>query len=143
MMSACYESDFYLWTQQQAGLLRQGLIATVDIENIAEEIESMGKSDKRALGSHLVVILTHLLKWRYQHGLRSGSWENSIDNGRFEVDEVLEESPSLKPQLAAKIQRAYPLSRRTASRETGLPLITFPDQCPFTVEQITGDYWPD
>jgi hypothetical protein len=142
-MNTCYESDFYLWTQQQAGLLRQGLIATIDIENIAEEIESMGRSDKRALGSHLVVILTHLLKWRYQPGLRSGSWENSIDNGRFEVDEVLEESPSLKPQLAAKIQRAYPLSRRTASRETVLALTTFPEQCPFTVEQITGDYWPD
>ena len=141
--ATAYEADFYQWTQQQAALLRQRQFSQMDVENLAEEIESMGKSDKRALGSHLVVILTHLLKWQYQPRLRSGSWENSIDNGRFEVDEMLEESPSLKPQLAAKIQRAYPLSRRSASRETGLPLATFPEQCPFTVEEITGDYWPE
>ncbi|NJM11255.1 MAG: DUF29 domain-containing protein [Synechococcaceae cyanobacterium SM1_2_3] len=138
-----YETDFYQWTQQQAALLRQGLLSDLDYENLAEEIESMGRSERHALVSHLVVILTHLLKWRYQPRLRCGSWENSIDNGRFEVDDVLEESPSLKPQLAAKIKKAYSLSRRSASRETGLPLATFPEQCPFTIEQITGDYWPD
>lgn len=142
-MTATYETDFYLWTQQQAALLRQGLLSDVDIENLVEEVESMGRSERHALVSHLVVILTHLLKWQYQPRLRGGSWENSIDNGRFEVDEVLSESPSLKPQLEAKIKKAYSLSRRSASRETGLPLSTFPEQCPFTLDQITGDYWPD
>ena len=142
-MNTCYESDFYLWTQQQAGLLRQGLIATVDIENIAEEIESMGKSDRRAIGSFLENILMHLLKWQYQPERRGTSWIESIGNGRSTVDRLLEDSPSLTPQLFTMITVEYRRARKEAARETGLPLTTFPDQCPFTVEQITGDYWPD
>ncbi len=142
-MNTCYESDFYLWTQQQAGLLRQGLIATVDIENIAEEIESMGKSDRRAIGSFLENILMHLLKWQYQPERRGTSWIESIGNGRSTVDRLLEDSPSLTPQLFTMITVEYRRAPKEAARETGLPLTTFPDQCPFTVEQITGDYWPD
>jgi hypothetical protein len=142
-MSACYETDFYLWTQQQAGLLRQGLIATVDIENIAEEIESMGKSERHALGSYLKNILMHLLKWQYQPERRGNSWKLSIINGRDGIERSLEYSPSLAPQLTTMATAEYRRARKMAAAETGLPLITFPDQCPFTVEQITGDYWPD
>ena len=142
-MSACYETDFYLWTQQQAGLLRQGLIATVDIENIAEEIESMGKSERHALGSYLKNILMHLLKWQYQPERRGNSWKLSIINGRDGIERSLEYSPSLAPQLTTMAAAEYRRARKMAAAETGLPLITFPDQCPFTVEQITGDYWPD
>ena len=145
MTTATYETDFYLWTQQQADLLRQGEFNRVDLDlaNIAEEIESMGKSDRRSIRSHLANIILHLLKWRYQSDRRSNSWSDSIDNGREEVVWILKDSPSLKPHINALINEIYASTRRKASRETGLLLTTFPDVCPFTVDQITGEYWPD
>ncbi len=138
-----YDADFYLWTQQQAAFLRQGQLQAVDVANLAEEIESMGKSDRRAVESYLANILFHLLKWQYQPERRGTSWQLSMDNCRYQCARRLKESPSLKPQLAAIAEDEYPQVRKNASRETGLPLATFPEQCPFTVEQITGDYWPD
>ena len=145
MTTAHYETDFYLWTQQQAALLRQGEFNRIDLDlaNIAEEIESMGKRDRRSLSSYLQNVLLHLLKWQHQHERRGTSWELSIENGRYQLHDLLEESPSLKPQLEKLVAKEYPQARRNAAGETGLPLTTFPEQCPFTVEQITGDYWPD
>lgn len=145
MTTAHYETDFYLWTQQQADLLRQGEFNRVDLDltNIAEEIESMGKRDRRAIGGYLQNVLMHLLKWRYQPERRGASWQLSITNGREQIFDLLEESPSLKPQLNGLLQKEYPRARRNAAGETGLPLTAFPEQCPFTVEEITGDYWPD
>ncbi len=141
---ATYETDFYLWTQQQAALLRQGQLQAVDVANLAEEIESMGKSDRRTLGSHLRNVLLHLLKWRYQPERRGASWESSIRNGRDEVEAILADSPSLVPQLPTLLETEYRRSRRNAASETGLPAMTFPEACPFTVEQILDpDYWPD
>ena len=138
-----YHTDFYLWTQQQAALLRQGYFSQVDIEHIAEEIESMGRNDRRAIGSHLRNILMHLLKWQYQLKRRGTSWKSSINRGRDEVDVLLADSPSLQPQLPALIAEEYQRARRNAANETRLALTTFPEQCPFTIEQITGDWWPD
>ena len=145
MTTATDEADFYLWTQQQAALLRQGQFNRVDLdlENIAEEIESMGKRDRRSVSSYLQNVLLHLLKWQYQPERRGTSWKLSIRNGRYQIRRLLSESPSLKPQLPAMIAEDYSPARENAADETGLPLTTFPDVCPFTVEQITGDYWPD
>ncbi len=145
MTPTTYETDFYLWTQQQAALLRQGEFNRVDLDlaNIAEEIESMGKRDRRAIGGYLQNILMHLLKWQYQPQRRGISWKLSIRNGREQILDLLEESPSLKPQMDFFIQKEYPRARNNAADETGLPLTMFPEACPFTVEQITGDYWPD
>jgi len=145
MTTATYETDFYLWTQQQADLLRQGQFNRVDLDlaNIAEEIESMGKRDRRAISGYLQNVLMHLLKWRYQPQRRGTSWELSIENGRYQIVDLLDESPSLKPQMDALIAKEYRQARKNASRETGLPLTTFPDECPFTIEQITGDWWPE
>ena len=145
MTTATYETDFYQWTQQQADLLRQGQFNRVDLdlENIAEEIESMGRNQRDAVESYLSNIIMHLLKWQYQPERRGTSWELSIDNGRYQVARKLRNNPSLKPQLSVMVSDEYPQARKNASRETGLPLTTFPEQCPFTVEQITGDYWPD
>lgn len=145
MTVATYETDFYLWTQQQADLLRQGQFNRVDLdlENIAEEIESMGKRDRRSVSSYLQNVLLHLLKWRYQPERRGASWRMSIRNGRYQVRRLISESPSLKPQLLAILQEEYPLVRENAADESGLPLTTFPEESPFTVEQITEDYWPD
>ncbi len=139
-----YATDFYLWTQQQAALMRQGEFNRIDldIEHIAEEIESMGRREKHSLHSYLFNVMMRLLKWRYQPDRRGASWQGSIFNGRDQIEMLLEESPSLQPQLDVLAQKAYPKARRLAATETGLPLTTFPEQCPFTVEQITGDYWP-
>lgn len=145
MTTATYETDFYLWTQQQADLLRQGQFNRVDLDlaNIAEEIESMGKRDRRSISSYIQNVLLHLLKWRYQPERRGTGWRLSIRNGRHQIHRLLSESPSLNPQFPAIVQEEYLLAWENAADETGLPLTTFPDQCPFTVEQITGDYWPE
>ena len=145
MTLATYETDFYLWTQQQAELLRQGQFNRVDLdlENIAEEIESMGRREKHSIRSYLFNVIMHLLKWQYQPQRRGTSWRSSIYNGRDQIEELLEENPSLRAQLGVIVEKSYPNARRLAANETGLPLSTFPDVCPFTVEQITGDWWPD
>lgn len=144
MTTATYETDFYLWTQQQATLLRQGEFNRVDLDcaNIAEEIESMGKRDRRSISSYVQNVLLHLLKWRYQPEQRGTSWKLSIRNGRRQARNLLKESPSLKPLLAEIAEDEYPGVREDAADETGLPISTFPEACPFTIEQITGDYWP-
>jgi hypothetical protein len=143
MTPATYETDFYLWTQQQADLLRQGALTALDVENLIEEIEDMGASNRRSLGSFLDLIIMHLLKWQYQPERRSNSWKSSIRKGRHAIERLLEESPSLKPRLSIMVTAEYRRARSEAADETGLPLTTFPDVCPFTVEQVTGDYWPD
>lgn len=145
MTITAYETDFYQWTQQQAALMRQGEFNHVDldIENIAEEIESMGRRDRYALRSYLHNILMHLLKWQHQPERRGTSWRLSIKNGRHQVDILVEDSPSLQGKIPDLIAKEYTQARENAALETGLPLATFPELCPFTVEQITGDYWPD
>ena len=143
MTTATYETDFYLWTQQQADLLRQGALSALDIENLIEEIDDMGASNRRSLGRFLELVIMHLLKWQYQPQRRGTSWQTSISKGRNAIERTLEYSPSLKRQLPDMIVAEYRRARKEASLETGLPLTTFPEECPFTVEQITGDYWPD
>src|SRR5690348_13781708 len=95
--SADYEEDFYAWTVEQAHLLRSGDLSAIDIENIAEEIESMGRSDRRAIESRLAVLLTHLLKWQIQERMRSRSWAGTIGEQRRRIAKLLRESPSLHP----------------------------------------------
>jgi hypothetical protein len=143
MTTTTYNTDFYQWTQQQAVLLRQGALSAIDVENLAEEIESMGKRDRRAIGSYIRNVIMHLLKWRYQPERRGTRWQGSINSGRDEIEVLLSESPSLNPQLSTLITDEYRRARKQASLETGLPLTTFPEQCPFTLDQITGDWWPE
>lgn len=138
-----YETDFYLWTQQQAVLLRQGQFGELDTAHLVDEIEDMGGSQRHALGSYLKNILLHLLKWKYQPERRGNSWRVSIINGRDGVDRALEYSPSLVRQLPAMVTAEYRRARKVAASETTFPLATFPESCPFTIEEITGDYWPD
>ncbi len=131
-----YDEDFYAWAFTTAALLRQGRFTEIDIEHLAEEIEDMGKRDRRSLKSHMRNVLLHLLKWHYQPDKRSPSWRQSIRNGRIEIEELLRDSPSLARQLLAIINEEYPAARADAVDETGLPEDTFPTQCPFTTEQV-------
>ena len=139
-----YERDFYAWAEKNATLLRQRRFAELDAVHIAEELESMGRSEKRAPKSRLTVLLAHLLKWRYQPALRSNSWRYTIKEQRLEVADVLEENPSLRSQLDDILGSAYRASRLVAARETGLAEDTFPAEYPFSFDQIMNeDFWPE
>jgi hypothetical protein len=138
-----YDTDFYDWTKQQAALLRSGDLSGADLQNIAEEIESMGKSEKRELRSRLTILLLHMLKWTHQPEKRVPSWEATIRVQRPEITEHLDENPSLKHELDESITRAYKTAREQAAGETGLPRSTFPLDCPWTFdEMINEDHWP-
>jgi len=142
--SAAYEEDFYAWIQEQAKLLRSGQFARVDVENVAEELESMGRSDKREIDSRLEVLLMHLLKWHIQVRQRSPGWSGTIREQRRRIAKLLRESPSLRPVLPHLIPEAYMEARDKASQETGLPEVMFPVECPFTPDQIMAeDFLPE
>ncbi len=129
-----YENDFYAWTIHNAKLLRAGKVAEVDIEHIAEEIECMGKSEKRELMSRLAVLMAHLLKWKFQPVRRSNSWKLTIKNQRMELKDLLEDSPSLKKELEDKFNHAYEKAVLIAAEQTGFDESEFPKQPPFTLQ---------
>jgi hypothetical protein len=133
-MTIAYEKDFYAWTQEQAHLLRIGQLNAIDIQHLAEEIEDMGRAEKRELESRLEVLLMHLLKWQFQPDLRSRSWRLTIKEQRLRLQKHLTENPSLKATLATTIESAYRLAAIAAERETGLD--AFPELCPYAIEQI-------
>lgn len=134
-----YEKDFYAWAIQNAQLLKNGRLTEVDIMHVAEEIESMGKSEKRELINRLVVLIAHLLKWQYQPIRRSRSWELTIQEQRIEILELLEDSPSLKGELDKQFISAYDKALLMAEKETGLARETFSNECPFTLKQIFNE----
>ena len=140
---AAYEQDLYAWLTSNADLLRQGRLSEIDAEHIAEELEDMGKSERRAIESYLGVLILHLLKWRYQPSLRGPSWQQSIDNARDAIERRLQDSPSLRPRLGELIAARYANVRKNAMRETGLPIETFPPACPFAIAQLLDEaFWP-
>jgi len=134
--SVDYEDDFYAWTVEQVRLLRCGELSAIDIANIAEEIESMGRSDLRAIESRLTVLLTHLLKRQAQPDARSVSWSGTIREQRRQIERLLRESPSLRPYVAAALAEAYRNAREDAAEEVGLSETAFPAECPFTPEEV-------
>lgn len=126
-----YDRDFFEWTQCNAALLRAGRFDQADIEHIAEEIEDMGKSQRRELESRLEVLLQHLLKWQVQPSGRSHSWRAPIKIQRRELTKLLAEMPSLKSKLAAEVSDAYDGGVTRASAETGFPNPPSPLPAPF------------
>jgi len=142
--SDLYEQDFYLWIQTTAELLKQGRLTELDLENLIEEIETMGRSEKKALRSNLEVLLMHLLKYEYQAEKRSGSWRATIREHRKRLREALEESPSLKPYFSEVFGLCYDDARLLTADETELHLAIFPEQSPFTPEQtLDPDFLPE
>lgn len=131
-----YDKDFYGWLIKSADQLRRGQFAELDIEHVAEELEAMGKSEKRELISRLTVLLAHLLKWQYQPALRSRSWKNTLLTQRIDILDLLEDSPSLRHELDNKIASAYEKAKLNAEDETGIDQASFPAQCPFTLAQL-------
>lgn len=139
-----YDRDFLEWTRCNAALLRAGRFDQADIEHIAEEIEDMGKSQRRELFSRLRILLIHLLKWQAQPERRGASWTSTINNKRREIAALLEDMPSLQPLLVQKLGSVYQWAAEDATRELELVSNPFPDFCPFTVEQVLDpEFFPN
>ncbi len=139
-----YDCDFNLWIEATVQLLREGRLRELDVENLLEEVESMGNSNKQALDSNLVVILLHLLKWQYQPNKRTRSWEKSIAEHRRRLRKIFRNSPSLKNYFQQTFDEGYLDARKQAKIETRLPLESFPEICPFTPEQVLDeDFLPE
>jgi hypothetical protein len=149
-MSTLYEQDLAAWAEAQAQALRAAARAklntpvAVDWENLAEEIEQLARAERRELGSHLFRLLTHLAKWRWQARRRSRSWRATIGEQRRELARLLADSPSLRSTLPGSFASAWADARGQAADETGLPLSTFPETCPFTPEAaLDPGFWPE
>ena len=141
---AMLDADFYAWTQNTAAALRTGNYSQVDMLAVAEELENMGASERRALINRLAVLLTHLLKWQFQPGIRSRSWELTLIEQRREIQDLLEDNPSLRPQLTQRLSKAYGKALLKAEKETQLPAQTFPASCPYAMDDILReDYYPE
>jgi len=139
-----YEKDFYSWTHEQANLLRHGQFNSLDLPNLIEEIETMGRSEKRELESRLTILILHLLKWRYQEVRRGRSWQLSIDEQRFQFCKTLKDNPGLKPAVDEMLKDAYQLAVIKAAKETRISKNVFPECCPWTLAQLVDDeFYPD
>jgi hypothetical protein len=142
--AATYDQDFYAWTAEQAQLIRSGQFNSLDTENVAEELESMGRSVRRELRNRLAILLMHLLKWQYQPGLRSRSWSGTIREQRRQIADLVDESPSLRPLVGQDLSHVYGSAIIKAVAETGFQEAMFPAGCPFTPDQIMAeDFLPE
>ncbi|QYO63027.1 DUF29 domain-containing protein [Leptolyngbya sp. 7M] len=131
-----YETDFHAWTQVQAKLLQAGAWEQLDIPNLVEEIESLGKQQRQELRNRLGVLLGHLLKWQFQVEARCKSWFVTIREQRREILELLQENPSLKPYLPEAVEKGYRAGIDLVVRETPLRYRDLPSDCPYSLEQI-------
>ncbi|TIQ37806.1 MAG: DUF29 domain-containing protein [Mesorhizobium sp.] len=137
------ETDYAQWCAEQGALLREGRLSDLDRENLAEEIESLGRSDKREIASRLGTLLQHLLKWEFQPDRRKTGWLLTIREQRFQIENLLDESPSLKAYPGQRLSREFKMARLKAADETGLAERDFPTDCPYSIEEILDhDFFP-
>ncbi|HBL13733.1 MAG TPA: DUF29 domain-containing protein [Cyanobacteria bacterium UBA11162] len=134
--SNLYELDFYAWTQQQAEFLQQKKWNCLDIPNLVEEIESLGKQQRQELRNRLGILLAHLLKWEFQPSYRSKSWLATIREQRRQVLQLLKENPSLQPYLAEAMEDAYQSGLNLAVTETPLDYDDLPEECSYSFDQV-------
>ena len=139
-----YDRDYCLWLETTAQLLKNRQLNDIDFEHLIEEIEAMGRSEKNALESNLMVILMHLLKYKYQPEKRSNSWKYTLREHRNRIKKAFKSSPSLKPYFETIFSDCYQEARKLAADETGLSLETFPKESPFAFEAtLNPDYLPE
>jgi hypothetical protein len=141
-----YELDFLEWSRETADLIREGKLAEVDTEHVAEEIEDLGNNWRHSLRSRLRQLLMHLLKLRYQGHVHQHlrSWRISVSNQRLEIDDLLADAPSLRREMESMLSSCFEKAREMAEEETGLPISTFPIECPWSLEQIMDrKFWPE
>ena len=135
---ARYDDDFYGWALEQARLVREGRWDAVDRDNVAEEIESLGREQFNKLESAFRVVMLPILRWDHQPALRSRSWVLSIKAQRIEIEDVLTDNPGLKPRIGEAIARGYRRARIEAARETGLDEKEFPTSCPYSFDDLVS-----
>ena len=139
-----HDQDFYTWARHNAELLREGRLAEIDCEYIAEDLEDMGAAKERELENRLGVLMAHLLKWIVQPERRGNSWIATIEEQRQRIARLLRKNPGLKPCLDEAFVEAYADARLIAVRETNLPKAIFPETAPFALGQVLDDgYWPE
>jgi hypothetical protein len=141
-----YDTDIVEWASQQAKLLRTGNFSAIDADLIAEEIEDMGKREKRELFNRMAILLAHLLKWKYQPARRGASWERTIKVQRVDTVDCISDMPSLKKLILDPDWKKNVWERATveAYKETGIEVSVFPDNCPWENEQIlSSEFFPD
>lgn len=143
MQADLYDQDLYAWALASARIVREGRLDELDREHLAEELESMAKSELRALESRLAVLLAHLLKWQLQPDHRSKSWQRTLIEQRKRIARLLRDSPSLAPKLSALTPDAYDSALRLAAEDTGLDESDFPQTCPYALEALLDfDFYP-
>lgn len=139
MSSVTYDKDFYAWLQETIDLVKAGRLDELDRDILIDELESMGKRDRRELTSRLVILIAHLLKWVHQPESQSPGWMGSIAEQRIQILGQLEDSPSLRSLIPEAIRTAYPRAVGLAIKETGLPREHFPAECPFSPESLLDE----
>jgi hypothetical protein len=137
-----YESDFYRWTVDQVANLRLGNLDGLDLENLAEEIESLGNQQRSELENRLAVLLGHLLKWDLQPDLRGKSWRSTIKEQRRQIQRLIKKNPSLKSYLDEAISEGYESALDLVVRETPLDYQDLPQVCPYAIAQIFDNNFP-
>ncbi len=140
-MSKLYSTDFSTWISQTAQLLRERRWHDIDVANLIDEVEDLGKSERRAIDSQLTRLLLHLLKWQYQPQRRSDSWLDSITDARTQIDLAIKDSPSLKGYPAEQLEESYRRARRQAAIQTKLEIAAFPETCQYSLDLVLTEDW--
>lgn len=139
-----HDEDVYGWAIHTAQLLRDKKMDELDFDNIIEEIEALGRSEKHELLNRFSLIMSHLLKWQYQPTMRGHSWVYSIKEQRKQSKIHLKDNPSLKSKLDEVLGDAYDLAISKAAKETALEETAFPQKCPYTFDEIMNDeFYPE
>jgi len=140
-MNDTYLADFNSWIDQTAQLLRERRWHEIDVEHLIEEVEDLGKSERRGIASQLTRLLLHLLKWQYQPQRHSDSWLDSITDARTQIELAIEDSPSLKNYAAEQLEESDQRARHQAAKQTGMQLSVFPEECPYPLELVLDEDW--
>jgi hypothetical protein len=142
--NSLYESDFFTWTQEQARLLRERRFDDLDLDNLVDEVASVGSSEKREIRNRLVILIAHLLKWKFQPGGRGSSWRGTIVEQRQQILDILSTSPSLVNYQQGQVARMHLSARLLAAKETGIAFGVFPEECPFDTREVLDlEFYPE
>jgi hypothetical protein len=143
MTSKLYEIDFHGWTIEQSQFLELGKFDRLDLSNLAEEIASLGRQQRQELENRLAILLGHFLKWNLQLELRGKSWKLTIKEQRRQIQRLIKGNPSLKPYLSEAIIEGYASALILVAQETPFNYQDLPQECPFEIDQIFDDNFPD
>ncbi len=136
-----YETDYDTWLTSQIRSLQEGKLEALDIPHLIDELEGLNRSNERELESYLILLLAHLLKWEYQPDKRSGSWEATIANSRDRITRVLKDQKSLNTRFKEFVPDAYRKAKKLAAKETRLRIDLFPENCPYSIDQLQHEDW--